>query len=331
MTTIYREKDADPSFLQGHKIAVLGYGNQGRSQALNLRDSGLDVLIGNIDDDYRSRALEDGFEALPIPEAAEKADVLLFLLPDEVVTEVYKRDVASHLEPGNTICFASGYNVHYRLIQCPDFIDIILLAPRMIGHGVRELYQSGEGFYSFVGVHRDATGHARKTLLTLSHAVGTLKRGAVVVTFAQETELDLFNEQAFGPAFGRVLLTSIKTLLDAGYPKEAVLLELYMSGEFGYIMKEMARTGLIPQLDYHSQTSQYGAMSRGIKFLGLNLGRPMRKILKNIVNGSFAKEWSFEQRTGKLRYRFLRAMASRQPIGKIEESVRRHLETLSVE
>lgn len=325
MTRIYRESDAEPGLLGTWKTAVVGYGNQGRSQALNLRDSGAEVVIGNIDDEYRARAVEDGFTVLPIADAVRQAQVVLLLLPDEILAKVFPREIAPNLAPGSTLCFASGYAVVYETIQVPDGVDVVLLAPRMIGVGVRDLYLQGEGFFSFVAVERDASGEALQRVLALGHGIGTLRKGAVEVTFRIETELDLFHEQAFGPAFGRVLLTSIQTLLDAGYPREAVLLEFYLSGELSYILRDMAAHGLIEQLDCHSQTSQYGALSRGIKFLGLDLARPMKKILASIRGGNFAREWSFEEKTGKLRYRFLKFMARRQKIGALDRSVREKL------
>lgn len=328
MTTIYREGDADPRILANRTVAIIGYGNQGRSQALNLRESGVRVLVGNIDDDYRNRAIEDGFEVHSIPDAVRRSEILFLLLPDEVAAEVFSRDVVPSISPPAAVVFASGYNVAYGHIRCPEDVDVLLLAPRMIGIGVRELYASGEGFYSFVSVHQDASGMAREILLALAWGVGTLKKGALEVTFKMEAELDLFNEQAFGPAFGRVLLSAIQTLLDAGYPKEAVLLELYMSGEFGYICREIANTGLIQQLEFHSQTSQYGAISRGMRFLGVNLKKPMKRILEGITSGNFAREWTREQKLGKLWFKFLRAMAVRQPIGRIEASVRQKLEAV---
>ena len=330
MTTIYRTADDRRDLLtDGRKVAVVGYGNQGRSQALNLRDSGADVVVGNVADDYRLTAADDGFEVVGIAEAVAAADVVMVLLPDELLAELWPVDFAPHLKAGAAVCFASGYNVTYGLIGVPAAVDLVLLAPRMIGVGVRDLYLTGEGFFSFVAVQQDATGGARDVLLALAGGIGTLAKGAVEVTFQMETELDLFNEQAFGPAFGKVLLSSIDTLVAAGYPKEAVLLELYMSGEFGYICKEMADTGLIRQLDCHSQTSQYGAISRGIRFVGFNLKRPMKKILAKIRSGKFASEWRFEQRTGKLRYHFLKAMALRQPINRMERDVRKELDLVA--
>lgn len=325
MSKIYRQGDAPKNLLSTRRVAVIGYGNQGRSQALNLRDSGAQVVIGNIEDDYRLRAEEDGFVVRSIPEAVAESDVVMLLLPDEVLTEVFPRDVAPALQTGSCLSFASGYGVTYRTIQVPANVDVVLLAPRMIGVGVRDLYLSGEGFFSFVAVHQDVTGQARDLMLALAGGIGSLIKGALEITFQMEAELDLFHEQAFGPAFGRVLLTAIDTLVKAGYPREAVLLEFYLSGELSFILRDMAAHGLINQLDCHSQTSQYGALSRGVKFLGLNLARPMKKILGAIRDGKFAREWSFEERTGKMRFRFLRYWAKRQPIGAMETAVRAKL------
>ena len=325
MTTIYRQDDANPNLLRERRIAVVGYGNQGRSQALNLRDSGASVVIGNIDDEYRRTAETDGFSVRPIAEAVADSDVAMLLLPDEIAPEVFRRDIADNLKRGDALCFASGYNVTYGAIPCPPDVDVLLLAPRMVGPGVRDLYLTKQGFYSFVAIEQDATEAAKEVLLALCLGVGTLWKGAVEVTFKMEAELDLFNEQAFGPAFGRVLLSAIDTLVKAGYPKEVVLLEMYMSGELGYIFQTMADTGLIEQLEHHSQTSQYGAISRGLQFLGVRLAKPMRRILDRITSGKFAREWAFEQRTGKLRFRFLKAMALRQPINRLEQEARKEL------
>jgi ketol-acid reductoisomerase len=328
MSTIYREADATPAIrelLKTKTVAVVGYGNQGRAQALNLRDSGAQVVVGNIEDSYRARAWADGFAVLPVAEAAATADIVMLLVPDEVCAELFKKEIAPNLRAGAAVSFASGYNVAFGAVDPPGNVDCLLLAPRMIGLGVRELYERKQGFYSFVAVHRNASGHAKDVLLALAWGVGTLKKAAVEVTFKIEAELDLFNEQAFGPAFGQVLLTSIKTLLDAGYPKEAVLLELYLSGEFGYVCKHMAEVGLIRQLEDHSPASQYGAISRGVRFLGLKLAAPMKRILADIASGKFAREWAAEQRFGRLRYRLLKFFAVRQPVGKVERQVREKL------
>jgi ketol-acid reductoisomerase len=325
MTKIFREADANPDLLADRTIAVIGYGNQGRAQALNLRDSGQRVLVGNIDDDYRATARADGFEVRSIAQSVAEADVVLLLVPDEIMPNVFRTHIAPHVRRGSMIAFASGFNVAFEHITCPADVDVVLLAPRMIGAGVRRLYQQGAGFYSFVAVHQDATGKAQDLLLALCHAVGTLKKGAVQVTFRMEAELDLFNEQGFGPAFGKVLLSAIETLCEAGYPQEVVLLEMYLSGELAFIFEKFTRQGLVQQLDDHSATSQYGALSRGVKYWPLDVKGPMRSILSHIQNGGFAREWIWEQRLGKPRLRLLRLFARLQPIRRIDLAVRKLL------
>src|SRR5262249_43268206 len=168
MTTIYHDEDADLGALADERIAVIGYGNQGRSQALNLRDSGLDVIVGNIGDAARARAEREGFAAFDIPKAVAAAQIAMLLIPDEIMPEVYERDVAPGLADGAAVCFASGYNVGFGHVVPKPTVDVLLLAPRMIGPGVRDTYVSGKGFPSFVGVHQDATGRARARLLALA-------------------------------------------------------------------------------------------------------------------------------------------------------------------
>ncbi len=294
MATIYYDDDANPEVLRSETVAVLAYGNQGRSQALNLRDSGLNVIVGNIEDEYRERARSEGFEVFPIAEAAERANVLLLLTPDEVMPEVYDKDVAPYLREGDLLDFASGYNVAFDLIRPPEGIDVVLVAPRMIGPGVRDTYVSGEGYPSFVSVHQDGTGRARERLLSLARALGSTRAGCIEMSMHDEASLDLFTEQAFGPAFGRVLTSAVETLVNAGYPPEAVLLELFLSGELAYSFEKGREVGMAAQHEYHSHTSQYGTITRAAKFmeLGPSISAVMEEVLEGIRSGAFAKEWS---------------------------------------
>lgn len=330
-TRVYHETDGDLSVLDGKVVAVIGYGNQGRAQALNLRDSGVTVVVGNRDDEYRVRAERDGFDGLAIAEAASRADVLFLLIPDEVMDDVFEEAIRPHLQEGAALVFASGYNVAFELLVPPETVDVLLIAPRMIGVGVRECFLRGEGFFSFITVHQDASGQAHPLLLALAKGIGTLSKGAIETSFKQEAVLDLFNEQGFGPAFGRVLLTSIFTLIDAGYPPEAVLVEMYMSGEMAYTYEKMAKIGLVKQTNFHSHTSQYGAMSRGVKFLGLGkeLKRKQREILADIESGAFAKEW--EKRLSKLKYKFIKFFAMRTRINRVEKKVRASLDVPEID
>ncbi|MFW9941812.1 MAG: ketol-acid reductoisomerase [Candidatus Thorarchaeota archaeon] len=323
MINIFHEEDGDLSFLEEKTIAIIGYGNQGRAQALNLRDSGLKVIIGNLDDTFRKIAMNDGFPVFSIKQATKQSDIIFLLIPDEVMNDVFEREIRPYIHPYSVLVFASGYNIGFKQLKPPEDLDIILIAPRMIGVGVREKFLKNEGFFSFVAIEQDPSGQAKQTLLALAKAIGTLKKGAIMISFKQEAELDLFNEQAFGPAFGRVLLSSIYTLIEAGYPKEAVLVEMYMSGEMAYTYQKMADIGLIKQVDFHSQTSQYGAMSRGIRFRNLPLKQKMNEILKEIQSGEFTKEWN--TRISKLKFKFIKYFATKQKINKLERQVRKTL------
>jgi ketol-acid reductoisomerase len=297
MAAIFHEEDSTLEPIAGLAIAIVGYGNQGRSQALNLRDSGMRVLVGNIDDDYRKTAIADGFSPLPIRQAAAQADVIFMLVPDEVMPEVYRDEVEPGLAPGKMLVFAHGYNVAFGLITPPPGVDVVMVAPRMIGAGVRDTYVSGAGFPSFVGVHQDASGRAQSRMLALAKALGSLRAGCIEMSFNDEATLDLFTEQAFGPAFGAVMGSAVNALVDAGYPPEAVLLELYLSGEFAYSLEKGREMGMRAQHRLHSHTSQYGTITRAPRFF--DLVGPMREkmsaILGEIRSGAFAKEWSSER------------------------------------
>jgi ketol-acid reductoisomerase len=322
---VYHESDGDLKLIKDKLIAIIGYGNQGRAQALNLRDSGLKVIIGNREDEYKKRAEKDGFETYSIKEALKKAQIFFLLIPDEIMKKLFDDLIIPSLKEKDILVFASGYNLAFNILSLPSNMDILLIAPRMIGIGVRELYLNKKGFFTFIGVHQDASGDAKKILLALSKGVGALIKGAIEVTFKQEAVLDLFNEQGFGPAFGQVLLKAMKTLLDAGYPPEAVLVEMFMSGEMSYTYEKMAQVGLVKQTNFHSQTSQYGSMSRGIKFRGISkeIGKRQKEILADIESGTFAKEW--EAKLSKLKFKFIKFFATRLPFAKIEEQVRKNL------
>ena len=320
---IFTEEDVNLEVLQDLTIAVIGYGNQGRAQALNMRDSGLNVIIGNQGDSYKKRAERDGFKVYSIDKAAQLCDILFLLIPDEIMKEIYENEIRSNLKEKGAIVFASGYNIAFNIIDFSRKHDVLMIAPRMIGAGVRARFLTKEGFYSFIHVENNASGQAQERLLELCKAIGTLVKGAIDISFKQETVLDLFNEQAFGPAFGRILLTSIYTLIDAGYPLEAVLIEMFMSEEMSYTYNKMANIGLVKQVNLHSHTSQYGAMSRGIKFRNLPLKDKMNDILHDIESGAFAKEW--EKKSSKIKFKFLKFFATRIRINKLEQEARKNL------
>lgn len=324
MSQIYHDDDADLGVLEDQVVALVGYGNQGRSQALNLRDSGVNVIIGNIQDRAAATAAKDGFSVSSIAEACEQANVVMLLVPDEVMPEVFKTHVAPNLVPGNLIVFASGYNIAFNLITPPDFFDVALIAPRMIGVGVRETFVAGSGFPSFVGVHHDATGSAKARMLAVAKGIGSTRAGCIEMSMHDEATLDLFTEQAFGPAFGRVLMTAIELLVEAGYPPEAVLLELYLSGEFAYSFEKIREVGMMKQMDFHSRTSQYGTVTRGARFMALDepIKKRMSEVLDEIRSGSFADEWTNQQPTARVLFEKIREARDNMPVAKWDEIAR---------
>jgi len=323
MTTVYHDQDADLATLAGATIAVIGYGNQGRSQALNLRDSGLRVIVGNIGDAARARAKSEGFETLDVAEAAARADVLMLLIPDEVMPAVYTAEVAPRLPKGACLSFASGYTVAFGLVTPAASLDVVLVAPRMIGPGVRDRYVDGKGFPSFVAVHQDATGRARARMLALAKGIGSTRAGCLELTMAQEAHLDLFTEPGFGPAMGLALRQSIELLVEQGYPPEAVLMELYMSGELAYSAQRFVDTGLIAQMDFHSHTSQYGSMTRSARLMDVDLKPRLLAALDDIRSGRFAEEWDAEQKAGMPLYNQMKAMRDHIPLAEWERKARR--------
>ncbi len=323
MATVFHDEDADLAALAGETIAVVGYGNQGRSQALNLRDSGLAVIVGNIGDAARERAAADGFAAFAIAAAVERADVVMLLVPDEVMPEVYARDVAPHLRAGGCVSFASGYTVAFGQIVPAADLDVVMVAPRMIGPGVRDRYVAGKGFPSFVGVHRDATGRATARMLALAKGIGSTRAGCLALTFAQEAHLDLFTEQGFGPMLGLALRQSIELLIEEGYPPEAVVTELYASGELGYAFQRAADTGLFAQNEFHSHTSQYGSMTRSARVLDVDLKPRLLQHLDDIRSGRFAAEWAEEQRQGLPLFTQMKALARHHPLFEWEQRTRK--------
>lgn len=327
MVKFYHDEDADVALLEDRTIGVLGYGHQGRAQALNMRDSGIgNVVVGNIQDEYWDQALEDGFRVLAPAEAAQRADIVLVLLPDEVAPLVYEEEVADTLREGKALVFASGYNLTYRHIQPPDFVDVIVIAPRMLGQGMRELFLKGAGFLSFVSVEQDASGQAWPLAVALAKAIGSTKAGAMELTAAQETHLDLFMEQAFGPLLGAAITTTYQIGVEAGFPPEAVVLELYMSGEMAYVFKAMAELGLMKQARLHSLTSQFGGMIRSVALNREEIERNMREALDDILSGAFAREWEEERKAGYPSFTFMREMSDEEhPLTVVEERLREQL------
>lgn len=231
MTNIYYDQDADLSNLDGKRIGIIGYGNQGRAQALNMRDSGIsEIFVGTARDETFTQAREDGFNVDDIPEVVPKADILFLLIPDEIMPEVYHQQIQPHLEPGNVLNFASGYNITFEHIIPPPEIDTIMVAPRMIGDGVRNNFLNGEGFPAFIAVEQDSSGEARQTALALAKAMGATKMGSIEVTFKDETMLDLLAEQAIWPMIISILTEAFHFEVERGTRRKLLWLSYTCPG-----------------------------------------------------------------------------------------------------
>lgn len=294
MPAVYRDADADPAYLEGKPVAVIGYGRLGRSFALNLRDSDVDVFVSERDPARLAQAQAEGFSTAPTDELARRCRVLLLLVSDEVMPGVYLEQIAPNLQRGDLLVFGSAYNIAFGYIEAPPFVDVGLIAPRTLGAAVRARYESGEGFFSFIAVGQDATGQAWPTLLALAKAVGTLRAGAVEIAFEREAELDLFVQQAVLPALHHVLASAARLLIDAGHPPEVAFTELYLSGELRDYLDCAGREGLIAALRQTSLTGQYGVFTRLERFNDLKLQRLMEIALEQIRAGDFAREWAKE-------------------------------------
>ena len=321
MVSIYYDEDADLSTLAGAAIGVIGYGNQGRAQSLNLRESGATVIVGCRKDEYREKAKSDGFEVYDIAEAADKASIILVLIPDEVQPAVYGDSILPSLREGKTLGFASGYNIHFKFIVPPPFVDVIMVAPRMIGSAVRSLYQEDKGFPCLVAVGQDATGRAMRTCLAIACGIGGTKEGAFASSFKQEVLIDLFAEQFLWAGVGRLCRLYYETLVEAGCAPETVATEMYLSGEMAEVAQAMAEEGFFKQLDLHSQTSQYGQLSRGAIVAGDEVEKRAREILEGIRNGDFAREWAAELQGGKPALKKLKQEALSHPLNEVEQGL----------
>ncbi len=316
MARIWQGREVDAGALVGRRIAVIGYGNQGRAQALNLRDRGLSVLVGGIQDESATRAREDGFDVEPIRAATEGADVALFLLPDEVQPEVFHSDIQPVLRSGQTLSFASGYNLTYGFVDPQEDVDVILVAPRMIGQALRERVVRGLGAPILAGVERDVSGNAWRVALALAGAIGgDLPEGCIVESSArEETLLDLVSEHTWAAALPFLLRACCLALIEAGASPEAAILETYASGELGEIGRAMAERGLFGQLPLHSHTSQYGQLTFGPRYLQEPWPDLLRQAVDGIRDGSFAREWDAERRSGLPRFRSVLAEAGADPL-----------------
>ena len=294
---LYRSGDAPAGALDGESIAVIGYGNMGRSAALNLRDSGVKVRVGNRDDAYAARARADGFEVVSIAIAAGD-DIVFVLLPDEVIPDVFSRDVAGALRPGSAVAFGSGYSLAFGLVRPPQTVDVLLMAPRMAGAATRTRYLAGQGFWGCIGVEADRSGRAHRRMLGLADALGALRPAAIEMTASTEAALDLFVEQTIGPLLGMALITAFEVGREGGIPAEALVMEMYMSGEMETVFEGFRTVGFLRSSEDHGPTAIFGGFTRAVEIDREDMAARFRRVLEDIASGAFAQRFQAEARDG---------------------------------
>jgi ketol-acid reductoisomerase len=319
---VWYEKDADPSLIQGRKVAILGYGSQGHAHALNLRDSGVDVRVGLREGSAsRAKAESAGLRVASIPDAAAEADLIMMLLADTDQADVYERDIKQSLGSGDALFFAHGLNIRFNLIEPPAGVDVAMVAPKGPGHLVRRTYEEGGGVPSLVAVHQDASGKARDLALSYAHAIGATRAGVLATTFAEETETDLFGEQVvLCGGLTSLVQAGFETLVEAGYQPESAYFECLH--ELKLIVDLMYEGGIAGMRFSISDTAEYGDLTRGPRVINEETKKEMKAILDEITSGKFAKEWMDEHRGGRQRFNALREQGRSHQIEQVGAELR---------
>jgi ketol-acid reductoisomerase len=316
------DDDADLSLLDGKTIAILGYGSQGHAHALNLKDSGCEVVVGlRRDSASRAEAEAEGLEVLDVAEAASRGDVVMILLPDERQGEVWNAEIADGIAEGDLLMFAHGFSIHFGQIEPPEGVDVGMVAPKGPGHLVRRQFTEGRGVPCLVAVHRDATGGARDLVLAYAKGIGGTRAGVIETTFREECETDLFGEQSVlcGGAT-ELVRAGFETLVDAGYDPRLAYFECLH--ELKLIVDLMYEKGITGMRDSISNTAEYGDMTRGEKVIGPEVREQMQKILADVQSGEFAKEWIAENRAGGENFQRMREEAARHRIEEVGRELR---------
>jgi ketol-acid reductoisomerase len=320
---IYYDADANLSIVQGKRLAFIGYGNQGAAQSQNLRESGVaEIVIGNRDDAYKEAALGAGFRVMSIAEASTWGDVVFLLIPDEEQPHVFREEIGPYLRPHTTLVVASGYNIAFKLLATPESVDVVMVAPRMIGAGVRDRFVRGEPYPCFVSAEHDTSGKSLDLALSIARGIGATRGGAIASSAMEEAALDLFSEQAIWPNILLTLQAAYEVLHAAGFSEEAILYEMYLSKEPAEVFERFADLGAFGQLPLHSHTSQYGQLRALLANNGAALRERFTHILHgDILSGAFAREWSDVQAQGQERLEQLRTVALLSPLAQAESRV----------
>lgn len=322
MAKIYYDSDADLELLKGRKIAIIGYGSQGHAHALNLRDSGLEVVVG-LREGSRSaaRAREAGLEVLPTAQAAKVGEVVMILVPDQNQREVYYQEIRPNLEENNVLCFAHGFNIHFHQIVPEPNVDVIMIAPKGPGHLVRRTYEEGSGVPTLVAVYQDHTGTALKTALAYARALGSTRAGVIETTFREETETDLFGEQAvLCGGTTELIRAGFDTLVEAGYQPELAYFECLH--ELKLIVDLIYEHGITGMRYSVSDTAEFGDMVVGKRIITEETRREMKKILAEVQSGEFARTWILENQANRPVYHAIREKEANHPIEVVGKKLR---------
>jgi ketol-acid reductoisomerase len=322
LATLFYDKDIPDAPLKGKTIAIIGYGSQGHAHAQNLKDSGHHVIIGLYEGSRsKPKAEAAGFEVVSNAEAARRGDVIAMLLPDTKQKDVYNADVLPQLRKGKTLLFSHGFTVHYKQIAPPVSVDVVMIAPKAPGHRVRAVFERGLGVPCLVAVHHDASGHARETALAYGKGIGGGRAGILDTTFKEETETDLFGEQAvLCGGVSQLIKSGYEVLVEAGYQPESAYFEVLH--ELKLIVDLIYQGGLGWMRDSISDTAEYGDYTRGPKVIDEKVKENMQKVLKDIQSGAFAREWIAENDEGLHRFKQLRKQNAEHPIEEVGKQLR---------
>jgi len=323
MARIYRDKDANLSALKKKTVAIVGYGAQGHAQAQNLRDSGINVIVAELKgtDNYKL-ARQHHFKPMTATQAAKQADFIQILLPDEIQATVYKKEIEPYLERGNTLGFSHGFNIHFKQIVPPKFVDVVMVAPKGPGSLVRDLFVQGAGVPNLVAIYQNPSKQALKKALAYSKAIGGTRAGVIKTTFEEETETDLFGEQSILCGGTTALIKAcFETLTEAGYQPEICYYEVMH--ELKLIVDLLIVGGMTYMRHIVSNTAEYGDLTRGPRVIGPQTRKELKKMLKEIQTGKFAKEWIKEYRSGARNFKKLRQADRKHPIEVVGKKMRR--------
>jgi ketol-acid reductoisomerase len=319
---IYYEKDANLGLLEGKKVGVIGYGSQGHAHALNLKDSGVQVSVGLYPDSKSwAKVVEAGIPVGTVDDVARDSDVIMMLVPDQLTKQVYEEHVLPHMEPGKTLMFAHGFNIHFNQITPLPGVDVSMIAPKGPGHLVRRVYTEGGGVPALVAVHQDASETALQTALAYGKGIGAARAGILETTFREETETDLFGEQVIlCGGITSLIKASYETLIEAGYQPESAYFETFH--ELKLIVDLLYEGGMEYMRYSVSDTAEYGDYTRGPRVIDARVKETMRTILTEIQSGEFAREWILENQAGRPRFLALRRQNAEHPVEQVGKEVR---------